>query len=350
MTGAAAAGQPVAQPRVWTTGLVMVALVAALHFAAALGIGDRPFSSYFTLSWAAEVLAILSIPFVIWLLMALLAAIRLKEPSPLRYLARQILRNRTRFLTAIGLLVCYALVNRAYRAIKVAIQRIEPFDADPMFVMWDRALFGADPWTLTHAVIGPLGTRIVDVAYGTWFLVILLAFGFAAFSKDRAFQLRACLTYFLIWIVLGNVLAIAWSSAGPCYYEHFYGDDTFRPLMDRLAGMDVAALRIQAYLLSVVGDESIGSGISAMPSVHCAMTMYLVVACYDRWGFSAQLLAAILYHLLIMLGSVHLGWHYAVDGLVSTAAVPLLWWAAGLALRQDRENLPPGSQRNSGMR
>ena len=41
-----------------------------------------------------------------------------------------------------------------------------------------------------------------------------------------------------------------------------------------------------------------------------------------------------IYALVILTGSVHLGWHYAVDGYVSAAAVLLLWVASGPVLRR----------------
>ena len=37
--------------------------------------------------------------------------------------------------------------------------------------------------------------------------------------------------------------------------------------------------------------------------------------------------------ILIMIGSVHLGWHYAIDGYVSVLAVIAIWKAVGWALR-----------------
>jgi hypothetical protein len=36
-----------------------------------------------------------------------------------------------------------------------------------------------------------------------------------------------------------------------------------------------------------------------------------------------------LYGVLILIGSVHLGWHYAIDGYASIIGVLVLWWAAG---------------------
>jgi hypothetical protein len=158
-------------------------------------------------------------------------------------------------------------------------------------------------------------------------------FAWIAFTSDRAFQLRAAFTYFLIWILLGNALALALASAGPCYYEVFVGDPAFRPLMDRLEAIgNLHALPIQGYLLASRGVESIGSGISAMPSVHVAMTTLLVLMVRERFGWRWPTWLAAAYHLAILVGSVHLAWHYAVDGLVSMALVPILWFAFGRAL------------------
>ncbi|KWV90688.1 phosphatase PAP2 family protein [Erythrobacter sp. YT30] len=276
------------------------------------------------------------IPFTLWFLFKVFEAIQRKAPSPFGYIAEAFMRDRRRFMTAAVLFGCYALVNRSYRAIKVGIPRIEDFWADPMFAEWDRAIFGTDPWTITHTLIGQTGTEFIDVAYSSWFLVILLVYVLAAFSADRVFQLRATFTYLLVWILLGNLLAVVWSSAGPVYYEHFFGDPQFAPLMERLNTYDLKALRIQDFLLSSTGDEMIGTGISAMPSIHCAMTMLIVILAWERRGFGIVFLAALAYHAVTLVGSVHLAWHYAVDGLVSSALVPIIWFSVKALIRDDQ--------------
>jgi hypothetical protein len=35
------------------------------------------------------------------------------------------------------------------------------------------------------------------------------------------------------------------------------------------------------------------------------------------------------YALIVMIGSVHLGWHYAVDGYLGAAGMLVLWWGLG---------------------
>src|SRR3546814_4974916 len=44
----------------------------------------------------------------------------------------------------------------------------------------------------------------------------------------------------------------------------------------------------------------------------------------------------LLYAVVIFLGSIHLGWHYAVDGYVSIVAVAAIWAEIGRASCRDR--------------
>ena len=40
------------------------------------------------------------------------------------------------------------------------------------------------------------------------------------------------------------------------------------------------------------------------------------------------------YAALIFIGSIHLGWHYAVDGVIGIAGALAIWWICGLASRR----------------
>jgi uncharacterized membrane protein len=57
----------------------------------------------------------------------------------------------------------------------------------------------------------------------------------------------------------------------------------------------------------------------------CAMTL---------WRFGRRIgIAAWLFVAVILLGSVGLGWHYAIDGYAALIGVALLWRVAGWAAR-----------------
>ena len=76
-----------------------------------------------------------------------------------------------------------------------------------------------------------------------------------------------------------------------------------------------------------------------MPSVHNALAVLFALAAFRLNRTAGWALAA--YAGLIWLGSVHLGWHYAVDGLVAAALTAGLWRVAGrIADRLERPLLP----------
>lgn len=256
-----------------------------------------------------------------------------RHPSPLRQLQADFTGNIGWIVSIV--LLCWALPTTldAATTIKKAIPSIQPYFADPLLIQIDRFIFfGRDAWQISHAVFGQPATRIIDAFYTFWLIAQLLLGLAIIFTKDRHFQLRAALTFQISWIALGAALASAWASVGPCFVHEFYGTDEFQPLMVRLRSIEeLGALRGMDYLLSSVGTNNIGSGISAMPSLHVGISV-LIALCFaeklPRWQWVAWLYVAIMY-----VGSIHLGWHYATDGIVSGVAIAVIWYLTGLLLR-----------------
>ena len=72
-------------------------------------------------------------------------------------------------------------------------------------------------------------------------------------------------------------------------------------------------------------------GISAFPSMHNAMaTIFALVT----WRTNRKLgIAFVIFAALILIGSVQLGWHYAVDGYGAIAIALVCWWIGGVVAR-----------------
>jgi membrane-associated phospholipid phosphatase len=224
--------------------------------------------------------------------------------------------------------------------IKLSMHFLIPVYADPYLAAADRALFGMDAWKAISKFL-PSGsiTVLLDYTYLAWFPIMYAAILAAAFmggNPERRFRFFA--TYFMSWIILGNLVALLGDSVGPCFYEVFYGTQPFRPLFDRLNDVservhEVMALEVQEYVIHhyMTGTEVLGEGLSAFPSLHVAIAMLVALFLYDFNKIAGFLGVAFLS--LILIGSVMLGWHYAVDGLASVVAVPLLWALAGRQYR-----------------
>lgn len=207
---------------------------------------------------------------------------------------------------------------------------------DAAFMVWDRWFFwGRDPWQITHSLFStPQATWLIDQLYHNWFYPMFIFYGFCVLMI-RAPVVRICYiaSYLISWLVIGTLLAGIFVSAGPAYDGLIFGDgETYAALMSRLneqaglvGGLD--ALKYQAFLYDGYQSQvaAVGLGISAMPSMHIALAVMWMLLLFNvnRWLG----VIGIVYVVLIWIGSIHLGWHYAVDGLASAVIVLLIWFA-----------------------
>ncbi len=238
---------------------------------------------------------------------------------------------RERVPMIIGTFVACSAISVIFPMVKSALPLVNAFWADPMFADIDRVLHGGvDPWVLTHADWIQFPMVFADAVYvGLWiipalYFPLLLAF----FDPNEARVARYSMIYLFILFFLGNVLAGLFMSAGPIYYDRLLGGDTFAALLASLEARGIGAsstgvLHDRLWIAYSENAQEFGSGISAFPSVHVAMTVLL--ACYlsdlSRWLIPLGVAVVCLFQFL----SVYLAWHYAVDGYASILVVVLAW-------------------------
>jgi hypothetical protein len=210
---------------------------------------------------------------------------------------------------------------------------------DAAFIALDRRLLGGmDAWRWTHAIF-PEGwmTGMIDHAYHRTFLPMMI--GYAACIGLRGkpeLRYTYMLSYLAGFVLVGMIAADIFDSAGPIFDGILFGDgSTFGELQARLqdqsaaAPTTIAATFAQDYLIAAFQENvvRIGSGISAMPSMHIVLAALWGIAC---WHLHKGLgIIFTLYGLMILIGSVHLGWHYLSDGLVGFLMIVAIWLLVG---------------------
>lgn len=243
-----------------------------------------------------------------------------------------------RYIRALPVFCCFLFFFSAFTSLKFMIPGINPFSWDTWFANLDNTIHGGiDPWRLLHPLLGqPYATLLVNLVYNMWLLILYLVLYWQLFSlKNPALRMRFFYAFILTWIINGTILAILFSSAGPCYYDLIAGSDRFMPLMEYLLRVSpwydpIWSLDTQLRLWDnyVADDMGVGAGISAMPSVHVATAFLFMLL-----GFATKRLfwkvVSTVYFLLIMVGSVHLAWHYAADGYLAILVTAGVWILTG---------------------
>ncbi|WP_246335866.1 phosphatase PAP2 family protein [Vibrio marinisediminis] len=251
---------------------------------------------------------------------------------------KQIYHCRAKIIAAFVLLTALSLFLSSFTTAKAMIPLVKPFQFDLLFYEIDEWLFvGQAPWKIVHSWFDkPFFTLFTNICYNMWFFlkwIILCYFLLAPQSKLRR---RFLISWILCWSILGMVLATMLSSAGPAFVARVdIGNQHYDQLMLLLQQQHdwlnshgysgVWALNTQDLLWESYRSNKgmLGSGISAMPSLHVSMAMLMALSMHAVNRYLGY--AFYVYGLFILVGSVSLAWHYFIDGLVSVVLTIMIW-------------------------
>lgn len=249
--------------------------------------------------------------------------------------------KRKRLLNALPIILFLSLFMSAFTVFKNIIPIMNPYSWDPKFAKIDVMIHGGyQAWQLLQPIFGyPLLTSIINFFYNLWIFVMLFVLYWQAFSlSNLKLRMQFFISFVLAWAVLGTGLATLFSSAGPCYYDKIVmSNDIYQPLMKYLNNAQkffpIWALNTQEMLWKSYESNKIGlgSGISAMPSMHLSTSILFTLV-----GWRSNRLLGVLFSIfavVIMLGSVLLAWHYAIDGYAAILFTLLIWYTVGISLK-----------------
>jgi PAP2 superfamily len=265
-----------------------------------------------------------------------------KPKSPARELMhdmKRYLTDRKRLANGLPALVIMTVIAFVFSEVRGHTLQLNSVLWDAKLAEVDKWLhFGRHPWEWLQPILGyaPI-TFLINLNYNMWFFSMIMTviwFGFSSEpSQDRT---RFLLTYVGIWGIGGNILAIFFASAGPCFYSRMgLAPDPYQDLMTYLHHVNetipIWAVSLQDALWQNHATASQIREISAMPSLHNASALLFAILGYRINKFWGRLLAV--HAFLIYIGSIHLGWHYAVDAYVGWAVTLAVWWATGPIVR-----------------
>lgn len=321
--------------------LLLVAIYVATCAAVshAYGLGDK-FQPLMYMERCVVMTTFLGLVYLFYSLLRVFYIMITVRPQKLtRYLWEDLRRgplNTQRLLKAIPVFIGFVFFFSAFTSMKQMIPGIHSFSWDQEFAALDHWLhFGIDPWKLLHPFFSiPFITYALNINYNVWLVAVFAALYWQLFSLANPYaRMHFFYAFFFCWVINGTLIAILFSSAGPCFLERLTGSDYYAPLM---AHLNHANEKFQIFAVSTQNmvwnaaskNESMtGGGISAMPSIHVTTAMIFWLLARELKNKYTRLF--LIFFVLIVLGSVYLGWHYAVDGYLAMILTYAIWQITG---------------------
>jgi hypothetical protein len=305
------------------TILVAVQELACLFFGIWLGVETwPPFWNYGKLASIALMvpLAILSVH-SFWLCCVA------RPESPLAYVTEYFSARRRKLGVFMWGVVLAYLQLTCLTWTKSLIPIAGPLWADHFLANLDFWLFGIDPWRIMVPVLAPVG-QLVDILYGLWLTLLMLMLAAVLYAPASARKANVAFSFFTTTALTGVFGQFLLPSGGPIYWERLGLGDRFAALPS-----EPHARLIANYLWRRFTGEAVdfGTGISAFPSMHVALTAWMVFAIHALFPKLRPL--AWFYFFAILVGSVYLGWHYLVDSIAGAIGAVLCYWLAGTTLK-----------------
>ena len=279
-----------------------------------------------------------SVPFtlklygVLWLIMAAaVGAFALARPLlPGRW------RVGERLILAAPVLLLAPAFFSAFTSLKSGIARMHAYSWDPALAAADRLLLGDDAWRRLQPLLGhPPVTFALSVLYSAWHPAMITLFGGLTLTLGvPRLRVQALTAMMACWALLGTWAATVMASVGPCFAGALHAAsgaafaDQAIYLRQANAKLPIWEFAEQGRLLSAAasGHPVLGSGISAMPSMHVAVALLMMLVGWrlSRWAGAL----GTLYLAIVIIASIHLGWHYAVDSIAAVIGAGVLWLLA----------------------
>tara|TARA_A200000113_G_scaffold213240_1_gene215482 strand:- start:258 stop:1292 length:1035 start_codon:yes stop_codon:yes gene_type:complete len=314
-------------------------LIATYH-----GYGDE-FSPMISLGAAIKVSIVMGILYVFYVIFKLAANFIIYLPgNPIEVNKEYLINgpfNKKRYTQSAIVFFAYFVFISSFSSFKSLIGKMHPFSWDMYFMELDRKIhFGVDPWRLIHPFYSdPSILQIVAFLYIAWLPIFFFILYKQLFGlKNRVLRAQYLLAFFLTWAINGSYFAFIFSSAGPCYFNFITGIDHYSELMSYQYELnktrEILSVNIQSNLWDIfIGNQkNLIAGISAFPSIHVSTTFLFVLL--SRHARKRTFITSVGFLLVIMMGSIYLGWHYAVDGYFGILTTLIIWLVSGYIARR----------------
>lgn len=297
------------------TWLTVMAAVTAVEFA------------WWTIAWS---LGVAPSPFLITYLA--LAFVGLASA----FLVHRVLKPRAaspNWSSIIPATILVGIGSSLFLPLKYAIPRLVPFWLDSPLANAERVMFAADPWQVLDGLLGWAAVPI-DGLYGLWLPIQTFILFTVMTQRASTVKTHALIAYVLAWFLLGVVAATVFSSAGPIFHDRIFGGSAFAALHETLryrGAWVVLAESDKMWASLASGRPGLVAGISAVPSIHVAISVWIFLAARTMAPGAAPY--AFVYAAFVWIGSVQLGWHYVTDGLVGAVGMLVIWMMSGVLQR-----------------